>query len=575
MALSNDLSSIERIERDLLGTILAGARLINVETYEQDRLEIVLWRIADRLDKAFYRWGTEEDHLESHSMQTHGGWESWGPDGGILAGFNPITNSLLDDNQQASREKHRPGTSAAEHVAWYYQHSDEMDHSLLWLRDLAPYLGEGVLGGDQRQLLIRRLRAFVQDVDCEGKTIIMSFPSKILPLDLEKDIEHFRFPLRDTELMRDLVRGVFEVWRDEVEETHNVQVEPMSEDVLARMARAAAGLTQQEANTALRRCLYDMIEEGAPPYSVGDAEVQDITRIKAEQIRKSGTMEYIHARGNMDDIGGMQNLKDWLRIKKSAINDPQDAPKGVLMLGIPGCGKSMMAKAVAGAWQLPLLQLKSENIFDQYVGNSERKISDALATAEAMAPCVLWIDEIEKLLAGSSGGGGDSGVAARLGGTLLNWLAEKRTAVFVVATANNPERLDPAYVRRGRFDERFFVDIPSKEVRWEIITKQYERRFPGSSGTLLPLQEDLISASHEFTGAEIETAIVEAKHRMMADGVEAVLSAASIVDSMKGIEPDARVRKEELDEIRKRWLTTSRNADIDHPLSSNSDEVGQ
>ena len=221
------------------------------------------------------------------------------------------------------------------------------------------------------------------------------------------------------------------------------------------------------------------------------------------------------------------------------------------MMGVPGCGKSLMARAVATDWKLPLLTLKASNIFDKYVGESEGKISRALDIAEAIAPCVLWVDEIEKLLAGSGGdGSNDSGVSARVGGSILSWMGDKKAPVFVVATANNPERLDPAYVRRGRFDERFFIDLPGPNTRREILTHHIQRRFPNLDMSTINF-DSLVNHSHGYTGAEIEACIVEAKNKARHDEVD--ISSELLAHSIHQLTPDAHAMGAAIEHIRKLW----------------------
>jgi len=280
-------------------------------------------------------------------------------------------------------------------------------------------------------------------------------------------------------------------------------------------------------------------------------DVNVLNEQKAQIINKTGVLEFIETSDSMDNIGGMKNLKHWLKVHKGSLDDEQDPPKGLLMMGVPGCGKSLMARAVATDWKLPLLSLKASNIFDKYVGESEGKISRALSIAEAIAPCVLWVDEIEKLLAGSGGdGSNDSGVSARIGGSILSWMADKKAPVFVVATANNPERLDPAYVRRGRFDERFFIDLPGPETRKEILAHHIGRRFPSADFNKLNV-DGLVKASHGYTGAEIESCVVEAKNKCR--HLDKDISLEILLNAIQDLTPDAHAMGSAIEHIRKLW----------------------
>ncbi len=232
-------------------------------------------------------------------------------------------------------------------------------------------------------------------------------------------------------------------------------------------------------------------------------------------IRKSGHLEYFHPKATLDDIGGLDNLKSWLnRRRQSFTKDARDfgleTPRGVLLLGLPGTGKSLAAKAVANAWQLPLLRLDMGKIYGGIVGQSEANIRSALQTAEALAPSILWVDEIEKGLSGmQSSGATDGGTTSRVLGTFLTWMQEKEKPVFVVATANHIAQLPPELLRKGRVDEIFFVDLPVQQDRKDIISIHLKRRNRLDDFTQDELDE-LAIASKGFTGAELEEAVKEA-----------------------------------------------------------------
>jgi SpoVK/Ycf46/Vps4 family AAA+-type ATPase len=224
---------------------------------------------------------------------------------------------------------------------------------------------------------------------------------------------------------------------------------------------------------------------------------------------------------SLADIGGQPLLKRWLERRKNAFSDAArqfglPEPKGLLLLGVQGCGKSLTAKAIASGWRLPLLRLDMGRIFSGLIGSSEENVRRAIRIAESLAPVVLWVDEIEKGLAGTSGQG-DSGTSARVFGSLLTWMQEKTAPVFVVATANRIEGLPPELLRKGRFDEIFFVDLPNEADRAAIFGIQLKKRGRESKG--FPLEE-LAKRSEHFSGAEIEQAIISAMYDAFADGVE-------------------------------------------------------
>jgi len=241
---------------------------------------------------------------------------------------------------------------------------------------------------------------------------------------------------------------------------------------------------------------------------------------KGQIVRKSGVLEMITSAVRLADIGGLGNLKTWLTKRAGSwLDEAQQyglpAPKGVLVTGVPGCGKSLTAKAMASAWSLPLVRMDIGRIFGGLVGESEKNMRTALRTAEAVAPCVLWIDEIEKGFAAGASGTGDSGTSARVFGTFLTWMQEKTAAVFVMATANNISLLPPEFLRKGRFDEIFFIDLPTTAERRVIFGLHIRARLKaGPALGHLPVDDaliDTLAASTEgYSGAEIEQAVISA-----------------------------------------------------------------
>jgi SpoVK/Ycf46/Vps4 family AAA+-type ATPase len=280
-----------------------------------------------------------------------------------------------------------------------------------------------------------------------------------------------------------------------------------------RLAKAALGLTVHEAENAFARA---MVNDGT--LTVDDVDV--VLEEKRQTIRKSGLLEFVPVDIDLADVGGLENLKRWLSKRNNswlaeAAAYGLPAPKGVLITGVPGCGKSLTAKAIAAAWGLPLLRLDMGRVFAGLVGSSEQNMRTGIRTAEATAPCVLWIDEIEKGFAGAGSGGGDSGTSSRVFGSFLTWLQEKTQPVFVIATANNIDRLPPEFLRKGRFDEIFFVDLPTRAERMPIWALHLDKRLRHELvADGLVVDEELVGrlagASEGYSGAEIEQAVVAA-----------------------------------------------------------------
>ncbi|MCF7734038.1 MAG: AAA family ATPase [Akkermansiaceae bacterium] len=248
-----------------------------------------------------------------------------------------------------------------------------------------------------------------------------------------------------------------------------------------------------------------------------------VAREKARTLKRNGLVEVVEATTSLDDIGGLGLLKDWLVRRGGAFSASAKAyglpaPKGLLIVGIPGTGKSLTAKATAGAFGLPLLRLDMGRVFGGIVGQSEANLRSVIQTAEAIAPCVLWIDEIEKGFSGSkSSGSTDGGTSSRVFGSFLSWMQEKEKPVFVVATANDVSKLPPEFLRKGRFDEMFFVDLPDALERaqiWDIVIARHGRKPTGFDTVVLA------RACEQFTGAEIEAVFIDALHEAYADGRE-------------------------------------------------------
>jgi SpoVK/Ycf46/Vps4 family AAA+-type ATPase len=281
---------------------------------------------------------------------------------------------------------------------------------------------------------------------------------------------------------------------------------------------------------------------------------------KKRVIRKSGILEYHDAQQNLSDVGGLEHLKEWIRKRSVAFSEQARSfglppPKGVLLLGVQGCGKSLSAKAISQVWNLPLLRLDMGRIFSSLVGSSEENMRRAISTAESVAPAILWIDEIEKAFAGTRGGDSDAGTSSRVFGTFLTWLQEKSAPVFVIATANNIATLPPELLRKGRLDEIFFVDLPTPEERKEIFRIHLRQRRRAPEAVDL---DALAAASEGFSGSEIEQAVVAALYDAFDHGRD--LTTDDLLKATTASIPLSKTMKEEIDRLR-RWAgDRARNA---------------
>jgi SpoVK/Ycf46/Vps4 family AAA+-type ATPase len=308
------------------------------------------------------------------------------------------------------------------------------------------------------------------------------------------------------------------------------------------MVTACLGLTLPEIERLIVRQAID-------DQTLDAADVGGIARAKAELLADDGVLQLVPTSGDLDTVGGLDDLKRWLRLRARGFEPAAqdfglEPPRGVLIAGVPGCGKSLTAKCVARSWSMPLVLLDPGAIFAMYVGESEERLRSALATVEAMAPVVLWVDEIEKGFAGGSSDA-DAGTARRVIGTFLRWLQERPGGVFLVATCNDVDTLPPELLRRGRFDEVFFVDLPVPSERAAIIELHLRQRHRDPS--LFDLTT-LAAASDGFTGAELEAAVVGGLYRAFADGREVVT--ADVLEEIRRATPLSRTRAETIAALR-------------------------
>jgi hypothetical protein len=328
--------------------------------------------------------------------------------------------------------------------------SEAPEKSIFVLKDLHLYLDVA----SPNPVLVRKMKDVLVAAKATSKTIVILGCRIVLPPELEREITVLDFSLPGKEQLGAVLNGIVE----------SAQLGPMEPDHRSKVLESAKGLTTIEAENAMA---LSVVEAKAVTPEI-------VAREKAQALKKGGILEVVESRVNLDLVGGMDVLKSWLINRQQAFTERATAyglpiPKGLLILGIPGTGKSLTAKATASVFGIPLLRLDAGKLFGSLVGQSESNLRSAIATAEAISPCVLWIDELEKGFAGSkSSGASDGGTSARVFGSFLNWMQEKSSPVFVVATANDISQLPPELLRKGRFDEIFFVDLPSANEREQI-----------------------------------------------------------------------------------------------------------
>jgi len=356
--------------------------------------------------------------------------------------------------------------------------------------DLTPHLDDA-----------RTCRALREAVDAARRSfgvIVLAERAPRLPLLLDGEAHHWSPPIPDRQELEDAVRNALR----EARKTRQVKTE-VSRRTLDAMIRALGGLTRRQAERVVLGAIADDDRLDA-------SDLDRLVVLKRNALGElGGVLEFVQAPVALDEIGGLASLKRWLRVRNGSLSEEARAfglapPRGVLLLGVQGAGKSLAAKAVASAWGLPLMRLDAGALFDKFIGESERRLRDSLQQAERMAPAVLWIDEIEKGFASVGGHTSDGGVSRRMFGSLLTWMQERRAPVFLAATANDISALPPELMRKGRFDEIFFVDLPQAPVRRVIAEIHLRKRGRNSSQFDL---DAIAAASEGASGAEIEAAV--------------------------------------------------------------------
>ena len=398
--------------------------------------------------------------------------------------------------------------------------------------------------------VVRKVRDVSRALKSSNKTVLFLSPKLVLPDELSKEIVVFDFDLPTL----DELGVVLDEFVEQAKQDQRLKGVRLKKEQRERLLKASQGLTIEEMQSALSKSVV-------AHQKIGEATIPMMLAEKKQIIRKSGVLEYFSPEETFDEIGGISLLKRWLSQRDKAFTEDArkfglPVPKGLLLVGVQGCGKSLTAKAVASQWKLPLLRFDIGKVFSGLVGSSEENIRKAIKLAESIAPCILWIDEIEKGFSGfSSSNVSDAGTAARVFGTFLTWMQEKVKSVFVIATANDISLLPPELLRKGRFDDIFFVDLPGPYERQEIFRIHLKKRHRA------PQQFDLESLgwrSEGFSGAEIEQAIISALY----DAFEhhRPLATADVLNSLQETVPLSQTMAEHISALRTWAETRARGA---------------
>jgi AAA+ superfamily predicted ATPase len=484
--------------------VLIRARypIIYVVSWEEERVEQFLTRIAERRKKKVYVW--------------------------------TFTQGLVRQGVEPQRSKGGAG-STTDPLAALDAVLDMVEPAIFLFKDFHPFMEDNRCN----LAVVRKLRDVAFKLRDTYKTIVVVAPMLRMAPELSKDVTVVELGLPKLDDFGRLLDRIVE----DVQDKPGVSIDLRGEG-RQRLLRAAQGLTLKEAENVFAKTL--VID--------GRLDAGDVTVVFSEKqqiIRKSGLLEYYESHDDISNVAGLDQLKSWLGKRALAFTDRAaefglPAPRGVLLLGMQGCGKSLCAKAVASMWRLPLLRFDVGRMFGSLVGSSEENVRRAIQTAESVAPAILWIDEIDKAFAGTVGGASnDAGTASRVFGTLLTWLSEKSAPVFVIATANDVSSLPPEMLRKGRLDEIFYVDLPTEIERREVFRIHLAKRHRDPAGFDLG---SLARVCDGFSGAEIEEAIISGMFDAFSDETE--LTTEIVAASLAATVPLSKTMSEELNRLR-------------------------
>lgn len=478
--------SYEKQKTELKSLLLSGYPLIYIVSQDERPVIDVLKKIVQEIEREY--------ELVS--------WDAIGK------AFNEVSNKKFlkkfGKDAQGKRDKEKDEAYGSTSIIEYIRKSAQ--NSIVVMHDYHYNFEKGLNSNVMEK---RRFKHFFLDTalpftdeyksekyslsgDDYFKHIIITSPVKQIPLELSKLFRIIEFGLPDKEEVNNIVESI------KKSETHMYPLYKTEEEK-EHIINAALGLTESQIFYAIKKSMYD---------NHGRVIPKDIYSLKQELVKESGSLEFIHTEDSLEDVAGFDNLMEWLKRKKVAFHDETrekyrlDVPKGMLLTGVQGCGKSFVAKGVSNFFDLPLIRLNYGNLAGRYLGESEQKLRNAIAMVEAVSPCVLWIDEIEKSAPNDNRSGTES--MMRVFGQLITWMQEKTKPIFIVATANNVDYLPPELLRKGRFDEIFFVDLPTVKERKQILTIHLKKK--GYEGETFDLVR-LADATKGFSGAEIEQLI--------------------------------------------------------------------
>lgn len=500
--------------RDLELVLKSHFPLVIIETHEEPRALELLRKSAVNIDRDLHAWSVTAG---LHQLELAGTTR--------FSRYNRDTLSLEPDDGGTVTAPAR--TRETEPLPALRRIKETYRAAIVVLIDFHPYLDDPHLTRLVKEIAIGHAQS--------GLTLVLLSHSLTLPAELQRFAARFELQLPDGAALERLINDEAAIWS-----SRNGK-QPVRADRAAfrQLVRQLQGLTITDATRLIRNAIYD---DGA----LTNSDLPEVMKAKYDLLGGDGVLTFEYDTARLADIGGFAALKRWLELRRAAfvgeVDLPLDPPKGILLLGVQGGGKSLAAKAVAGTWGVPLIRLDFGRLYNKFFGETERNIRDSLKSAEMMAPCVLWLDEIEK---GIATGDNDNGTSRRVLGTLLTWMAENRRPVFVVATANDIRALPPELVRKGRMDEIFFADLPDETTRAEIFAIHLRKRAQDPASFDLPA---LAAACGGFSGAEIEQAVVSALYAVHA--LQVPLTTQGLLDELRQTRPLSTVMGEQIAALR-------------------------
>ncbi len=512
------------MKEELSILIKAQYPLIYLVTSEEERGEDAIAKIIEKIeaDKAPKKAPKNTERLSERFLEEPNPEGEYYPYRRVFTWT--VTHGMVEYGQPRNTTQHNTVSPEAA-IEWVIRQKQD---SIYIFKDIHPFIDSPAT--------TRWLRDAIASFKGTEKIIILMSPVQTVPIELEKEVVVLDYPLPTLQEL------------DHVLDKQLSKTKPrrLNQEVKEKLLKAALGLTKDEAEKVYRKAL---VQAGR----LTEGEVEIILSEKKQLIRRNGILEYIEEDETIEAIGGLEEIKHWLRQRSNAFTERARAyglpqPKGMLILGVPGCGKSLIAKTTSRLWGLPLLRLDMGRVYDgSMVGRSEANLRNALKTAESISPAILFIDELDKSFAGGTGSAdSDGGTSSRIFGSFLTWMQEKTSPVFVMATANRVDRLPGEFLRKGRFDEIFFVDLPSSEERQDIFRIHLHKRRPEEMNRFD--LEQLAKTSDGFSGAEIEQAIIAAMYEAFAQDRE--FTQLDIISAVKSTLPLSRTMTEQVSALR-------------------------